>query len=181
MRSYWIKLLHSSDHLNGIINVTPGVILSVFSQACDLHHTNPCELGTHLFSLFDKSSLEQILGTLGVDEAVSGVQTLGLIHPASSFTDVTCMLSREQDMENKVTLSCFMSWEHFETMWKCLTSFTSDCFNDLSVLYLVYLRLDEEELYEGGGAFNGCVDVFKGKRLFANIVEMLSQEILNPQ
>ncbi len=49
------------------------------------------------------------------------------------------------------------------------------------MLYLVYLRLDEEELYEGGGAFNGCVDVFEGKRLFANIVEMLGQEILNPQ
>ncbi len=69
-------------------------------------NTNPCELGTHLFSLFDKASLQQILGTLGVDEAVSGVQGLGLIHPASSFTDVTCMLSREQDMENKITGSC---------------------------------------------------------------------------
>ncbi len=49
------------------------------------------------------------------------------------------------------------------------------------MLYLVYLRLDEEELYESGGAFNGCVDTFEGKRLFADMVEMLRQEILNPE
>lgn len=49
------------------------------------------------------------------------------------------------------------------------------------MFYLVYLCLDEEELYEGGGAFNGCVDVFKGQRLFADMVEMLGQEKLNPQ
>lgn len=58
---------------------------------------------------------------------------------------------------------------------------TSICFIALSVFYLVYLCLDEEELYEGGGAFNGCVDVFKGQRLFADMVEMLGQEKLNPQ
>lgn len=58
---------------------------------------------------------------------------------------------------------------------------TSVCFLDPSVFYLVYLRLDEEELYEGGGAFNGCVDVFEGKRLFADMVEMLGQEKLDPQ
>ncbi len=56
-----------------------------------------------------------------------------------------------------------------------------DSFNNLIVLYLVYLRLDEEELYESGGAFNGCVDAFEGKRLFADMVEMLRQEILNPK
>lgn len=49
------------------------------------------------------------------------------------------------------------------------------------MFYLIDLRLDEEELYEGGGAFNGCVDVFESKGLFADMVEMLGQEILNPE
>lgn len=50
-----------------------------------------------------------------------------------------------------------------------------------SVFNLVDLRLDKEELYEGRGAFDGCVDVFESEGLFADMVEMLSQEILNPE
>lgn len=74
-----------------------------FPQPQDVQHTNPCKLGTHLLCLFDETGLEQILGTLGVDEAVSSVETLGLVHPASSFTDVTRVLNRKKKKQVNLT------------------------------------------------------------------------------
>lgn len=57
---------------------------------------HPCELGTHLLCLFDHASLQHVLGTLWVDESVSGVQSLGLIHPLSGLFDVPSMLREDK-------------------------------------------------------------------------------------
>lgn len=49
------------------------------------------------------------------------------------------------------------------------------------VFYLVDLGLDEEKLYKCWGAFDGRVDVVQGDSVLSNMIEMLGEEILNPQ
>lgn len=56
----------------------------------------PCELWAHLLCFFNQACFEQVLGTFGVNEAVSSVQSLTLIHPASCFPNVSSMLQVEE-------------------------------------------------------------------------------------
>lgn len=71
-------------------------------SAVTLHNfSHPGELGAHFLGLFDHGRLQHVLGTLGVDESVSGVQSLGLIHPLGSLFDVASMLQeRKRSVEN---------------------------------------------------------------------------------
>lgn len=66
-------------------------------SAVTLHYfSHPGELGAHFLGLFDHGRLQHVLGTLGVDESVSGVQSLGLIHPLGSLFDVASMLQERK-------------------------------------------------------------------------------------
>lgn len=58
------------------------------------HHiqTHPSEFGAHVLRFFDEASLEKVFGALGIDEAVSCVQGLSLVHPASRLPDIPSML-----------------------------------------------------------------------------------------
>lgn len=56
----------------------------------------PCELRAHLLCFFDETSLQHVLGTLRVDEAVGSVQGLSLIHPPSCFLYVAGMLQSQE-------------------------------------------------------------------------------------
>lgn len=77
-------------------------MLSVCILVCTLTHrfSHPRELGAHFLSLFDHASLQHILGTLGIDESVSGVQSLGLIHPLSGLSDIPSMLWEGKGQSN---------------------------------------------------------------------------------
>ena len=66
---------------------------------CSLRVTYPCEFGAHLLCLFDETSLQHVLGTLGVDESVGSVQSLSLVHPPSCFLYVACMLQVRRSRE----------------------------------------------------------------------------------
>ncbi len=49
------------------------------------------------------------------------------------------------------------------------------------VLYLEYLGFNEEELYQSRCALNGSVDVFESHGVLADLIIVLSQEILHPE
>jgi len=75
--------------------------------------SHPCELGAHFLGLFDHASLQHVLGTLGVDESISSVQSLGFIHPLGSLFDVPSMLQegkgqypRRQHSSSSAPLKC---------------------------------------------------------------------------
>ena len=80
----------------------PQLVSCLCTLVCTLTHScsHPCEFGAHFFSLFDHTSLQHILGTLGVDESVGGVQSLGFIHPLSSLSDVASMLREGRGQHN---------------------------------------------------------------------------------
>ncbi len=120
---------------------------------CALPHSfsHPCELGAHFLGLFDHASLQHVLGTLGVDESVGGVQSLGLIHPLSSLSDVPSMLPEDEGQYNS----------HDNRMATLHSQFKQSTLVQMSgVCYLVNLGFDKEEFDECGRTLDGCVDVF---------------------
>lgn len=125
-----------------------------------------CELGAHLLCFLDETSLQHVLGTLGINEPVCSVQGLSLIHPPSSFFYVACMLEGRgaglKDMERSQS----------EQKHLCVQSFLPD---------LVDLGFDEEELNESRCAVDGCINKLQSQAWLANEVKVLSQEILYPQ
>lgn len=51
----------------------------------------------------------------------------------------------------------------------------------MCVFYLVNLGLDDEKLDECRGAFDGRVDVLQSNGVLSDMIEMLGEEILNPE
>lgn len=107
--------------------------------------SHPCELGAHFLGLLDHASLQHVLGTLGVDEPVSGVQSLGLIHPLGSLFDVPSMLQEGPHNSHDKSTATLRSYKYIQMC---------------AVRYLVNLGFDEEEFDECRRTLDGCVDVF---------------------
>lgn len=131
--------------------------------------SNPCELGAHLLCFFNEAGLQHVLGTLGVDEAVSSVQGLSLVHPPSCFLDVAGVLQGRK--QRKRQGECKYS--------RCQKFFL--LYANLFILNLVDLGLDEEELNERWCAVDGSIDVLQSEAGLVCEVKVLRQEILYPQ
>ena len=58
--------------------------------------TDPGELGAHLFGLLEESCPQHVLGALGIDVSVCGVQRLGLVQTLDGIQDVARVLSNER-------------------------------------------------------------------------------------
>lgn len=106
----------------------------------DFSAPHPSELGAHLLRLLDHASLQHVLGTLGVDESVGGVQSLRLIHPLSGLFDVPSVLRQKETVKHQQQGRSSSSPR--------LQS------------YLINLSFDQEELNERRRALDGSVDVF---------------------
>lgn len=52
----------------------------------------PCKLGARFFCLLDEIGPQHVLGTFGVDVAVSSVQALSLVQPLVCLHHIPCML-----------------------------------------------------------------------------------------
>ena len=63
-------------------------------------HSHPGEFGAHFLGLLDQASLQHVLSTLRVDEAVGGVQGLGLVHPARRLLYVARVLQRQRELKD---------------------------------------------------------------------------------
>ena len=60
--------------------------------------TDPGELGAHVAGLLHQVGAQHVLGTLGVDVAVSSVQGLCLVHHPHRFVQVTAMLPQHKEV-----------------------------------------------------------------------------------
>ena len=65
--------------------------------------TDPGELGAHVTGFLHQVGTQHVLGTLGVDVAVSCVQGLCLIHHPHRFIQVTTMLSQHSQVALLIT------------------------------------------------------------------------------
>lgn len=82
--------------------------------------SNPCELGAHLLCFFNEAGLQHVLGTLGVDEAVSSVQGLSLVHPPSCFLDVAGVLQGRKQRKRQGECKYARCQNSFYFMLICL-------------------------------------------------------------
>lgn len=137
-----------------------------FGNISNMPSAYSCELGAHLLCFLDEASLQHVLGTLGINEAVCSVQGLSLVHPPSCFFYVACML------EGRGAELADMERSHSEQKHLCVQSFPP---------HLVDLGFDEEELNERRCAVDGCINELQRQAWLADEVKVLCQEVLYPQ